>query len=96
MYTYRTKSIEERLWITNIANKRGLIREYNVDVIFDDINSNDDWVRYPYVVFYPTANRFDLRRTDEIEVGLSEFLNIIGGPYEAIVINRYIKEFKFI
>ena len=71
-YTYKTKSIEERLWLINMAYDYGLIIEENMSELLVGIETEDDWVNYPYVVFYDT----DLRCVPETEVGLKELLEL--------------------
>lgn len=75
IYTYKTESIEERLWLINMAYDHGLISEENMSELLVDIETEDDWLNYPYVVFHDIG-RVDLRCRPETEVGLEELLEL--------------------
>ncbi len=92
-YTYKTKSIEERLWLINMAYDYGLIIEENMSELLVGIETEDDWMGYPYVVFYDTG-RIDLRCKPETEVGLEELLELTNMHPKSGLIVKHIKKHK--
>lgn len=91
IYTYKTESIEERLWLINMAYDHGLIIGENMSRLLVDIETEDDWTGYPYVVFHDIG-RVDLRRESETEVGLEELLELTNMHLKSGLIVKHIKK----
>ena len=91
-YTYKTKSIEERLWLINMAIDHGLIRDGIMVEMLEDIETEDDWESFPYCVYYPNDSWFDLRCVSSTEVTLDEFLELTNMISKSGFITKRIKK----
>jgi hypothetical protein len=91
MHTYKTKSVQERLWLINMAYDHGLIIEENMCELVVGIETEDDWVNYPYVVFYDIGC-VDLRSISGTEVGLEELLELANIYPKSGLIVKHIKK----
>tara|TARA_R110000803_G_scaffold33297_3_gene72962 strand:- start:793 stop:1092 length:300 start_codon:yes stop_codon:yes gene_type:complete len=97
-YTYKTKSIEERIWLVDMAIDHGLISgESNMNEILVNLETETDWELYPYIVYYPDIGGFiDLRQTPKTEVSLDELLALTNMLPKLGLIPKHIKKPKFI
>ena len=91
IYTYKTKSVQERLWLIDMVIDHGLISGESMNQIVEDIETEDDWVKYPYIVFYDIG-RIDLRCKPETEVGLEELLELTNMHPKSGLIVKHIKK----
>jgi hypothetical protein len=89
-YTYKTKSIEERIWLIDMAYERGLIPEQSLHEVCVDIDTEEDWGNYPYVVYYNGI--VDLRCMSETEVSLDELLELTNMIPKSGLIVKHIKK----
>ena len=94
-YTYKTKSIEERIWLIDMAYEHGLISEQSLHEVCVDIDDEEDWESWPYVVYY-TYGVVDLRCIPETEVSLDELLALTNMIPKLGLIPKHIKKPKFI
>lgn len=92
-YTYKTKSIEERIWLVDMAINHGLISgESTIISVLVNIETEADWEQYQYIVYYPSIRGIDLRQTPDTEVTLGEFFELTNMYPKSGFVVKHIKK----